>query len=294
MMDMLLIPIFLCFLRVSAFVAFLPPFGGQHLPNTVKVGLAVALTAFWMPLGIPLTGSTTAPGTPTTQSATALSQQEGNSSLFNPSTAQRTTTDSVVASTAMNSPKASRRWMYWTWLGCREILLGASMGWLLGMILIPMRIAGAWLADHIGLNIASLTSGTDTGSGNILAVIIELCGVLMLYSLSIHHDFLRIFNRSFDQYQVGQAWEFPGTASIIGMLTSLPERGLAIAAPLAVIFLLIMVVLMFAMKQSPQFNLMTFGMPFRLAAGLLAMLVMFPDMLSRVATHLQGFLINPV
>ena len=135
--------------------------------------------------------------------------------------------------------------------------------------------------------------GTDTGSANILAVILESCGVLLLYSLSIHHDFLRIFDRFFDQYRVGQVWNFPDFGWVIGTLTSLPERGLAIAAPLGVILFLMLIVLLFAMKQSPQFNLFTFGMPFRLATGLIALVVMFPDMLASVARHLQVFLVNP-
>ena len=54
-----------------------------------------------------------------------------------------------------------------------------------------------------------------------------------------------------------------------------------------------LIVLVFAMKQSPQFNLFTFGMPFRLATGLIALVVMFPDLLAGVAWHLQDFLVHP-
>lgn len=270
MIEFLLMPVILCFLRVSAFVAFLPPFGGQHVPNTVKVGLAMALTAFWIPRALP---------------APSISETDaGRSSM---TTAEETAGVSIVATTG------SRRWLVWTWLGAREILLGASLGWLLGMILIPMRIAGSWLAEQIGLNMASVTAGTDTGSGNVLAVILETCGVLLLFSMSIHHDFLRIFDRFFDQYRVGKTWSFPDASWVIGTLTKLPERGLAIAAPLAVVFFLILLVLLFAMKQSPQFNLFTFGMPFRLAAGLLGMIVMFPNVLSNVTQHLREFLQYP-
>lgn len=35
--------------RVAAFVAFLPPFFGRNVPQTVKVGLAVGLTLLWIP-----------------------------------------------------------------------------------------------------------------------------------------------------------------------------------------------------------------------------------------------------
>jgi flagellar biosynthetic protein FliR len=274
MMEFLLLPVILCFLRISSFVAFLPPFGGQHVPNTVKVGLVMALTVFWLPRAMP----TLSPFNVVSSQQTNVTDASGIQSLSQTRVAK----------------EGTARWLLWTWLAAREILLGAGLGWLLGMILIPMRIAGSWLAEQIGLNIASIAAGTDTGSGNVLAVILESFGVLMLYSMSVHHDFLRIFDRFFDQYQVGKPWNFPDIGWIIGTLTKLPERGLAIAAPLGVVFFLIMVVLMFAMKQSPQFNLFTFGMPFRLAAGLIAMVVMFPSVLSRVSVHLQEFLVTPL
>lgn len=277
MMELMLLPAILCFLRISSFVAFLPPFGGQHVPNTVKIGVAMALTAFWLPRALHMEPPTAASG-PQYQ----LTMQAEN--------VAKTVSPPPLRSTV----QGGGRWVLYTYLAAREILLGAGLGWLLGMILIPMRIAGSWLAEQIGLNMASVTSGTDTGSGNVLAVILESCGVLLLYSMSIHHDFLRIFDRFFDHYQVGQMWSFPSSGTVIAILTRLPENGLMIAAPLGVMFFLILIVLMFSMKQSPQFNLFTFGMPFRLAAGLLAMLVMFPHVLSNVAYHLQTFLLSPV
>lgn len=271
MIEIFILPAILCFLRVSAFVAFLPPFGGQHIPTTVKIGLALALTAFWLPSAFVPRGN--APGPPI---------------------AETTVTETTVATTSVHQPPSSgRRWMLWTWLGAREILLGAALGWVLGLILIPLRIAGSWLAEQLGLNIASIAAGTDTGSGNVLAVTVEICGVLLLYSLRIHHDFLRIFGRFFEQFHVGHMWRFPDPRWIINLLTTLPARGLAIAAPVGVILILILIVLMFAMKQSPHFNLFTFGMPLRLAAGLIALVVMFPELLFSAARHLQRFLHTP-
>ena len=77
---------------------------------------------------------------------------------------------------------------------------------------------------------------------------------------------------------------------MIAQLTSLPAQGLSIAGPLNIVFCLIVVTLLFAMKLSPQFNLMTFGMPFRLLAGMFAMLLLFPDVLSNAARQMQNFL----
>ncbi|MEZ6130562.1 MAG: flagellar biosynthetic protein FliR [Planctomycetaceae bacterium] len=274
MMEFLFVPLVLCFLRVSAFVVFLPPFGGQHIPNTVKVGLVMALTAFWAPTVISMTRPVAA-------------DVQSSSAGMAVNVRLEPTTDTGL------SAISSRQWLLWGWLGIREVTLGAALGWLLGMIVVPIRIAGSWLAELIGLNMASVTSMTDTGSGNVLSAILETCGILLLYSFCVHHEFLRIFNRFFHDYQVGQAWVLPESGWITATLTHLPERGLAIAAPMALIMTLTLVVMLFAMKQSPQFNLLTFGMPFRLTAGLLGLMLVFPDMLAGVARHLHVFLHHP-
>lgn len=267
-MDALLLPLVLCFFRVASFVTFLPPFGGQHVPNTVKVGLATALTIFWAP-NVAFTNWTTAD----LSAATEMDVEPANPELQ-----------------FSADPSAMRPWVLWAWLGAREILLGASLGWVLGMVLIPFRIAGSWLGELMGISIASITSGADSTSGNVLAVLLEALGVLLLFSMSIHHGFLLVFDRCWDTFKVGGIWKGEATDEMIHLLTGLSERGLVLAAPISLFMTVATVVLLFAMKQAPQFNLFTFGMPFRLLAGLGSIVLFFPDLLSAMTIHLQTFL----
>ena len=264
MIELLLMPVVFCFLRISSFVAFLPPFGGAHIPSTVKIGLVFALTAFWAPKAIQLSNSEEFQG--------EESHTETSLSLVNSTEVQRS------------------HWVLWTWMATRELLFGAALGWLLGPVLIPMRIAGAWLAEQLGLTMASVTSTMDSGSGNVVSTAFESSAVLLLFSLSLHHRFLIAFDTCLSNFRVGHAFQAPDPAAMIAQLTSLPAQGLSIAGPLNIVFCLIVVTLLFAMKLSPQFNLMTFGMPFRLLAGMFAMLLLFPDVLSNAALQMQSFL----
>lgn len=267
-MDAILLPVILCFFRVASFVTFLPPFGGQHVPNTVKVGLATALTLFWAPNIAFSEWVTAAPS-----AASEMNVEPSNPDLQSSA-----------------DPSAMRPWILWAWLGAREILFGASLGWLLGMVLIPFRVAGSWLGELMGISIASITSGADSTSGNVLAVLLEAIGVLLLFSLSIHHGFLLVFDRCWDTFKVGGLWTKETTPDMINLLTGLPEKGLVMAAPIALFMTVSTVVLLFAMKQAPQFNLFTFGMPFRLLAGLGSIILFFPDLMSAMTVHLQTFL----
>ncbi|MEP3482065.1 MAG: flagellar biosynthetic protein FliR [Fuerstiella sp.] len=267
-MDAILLPVILCFFRVASFVAFLPPFGGQHMPKTVKVGLAMALTLFWAP-NIAFSEWVSE----TSSAATEMGVEPSDAGL------------QVAADRSSMRP-----WLLWAWLGARETLLGASLGWVLGMILIPFRVAGSWLGELMGITIASITSGADSSSGNVLAVFFEAIGVLMLFALDIHHGFLLIFNRCWDTFQVGGMWKSGMTHETVHLITQLPAQGLTIAAPMALFMTIATIVLLFAMKQAPQFNLFTFGMPFRLLAGMGAILLFFPDLMAAMTNHLQTFL----
>lgn len=267
-MDAILLPVILCFLRVASFVAFLPPFSGQHMPNTVKVGLAMALTLFWAP---------------NIAFSEWVSVSESAATEIG---VQPTDADLQLAA----DPSSMRPWILWAWLGTREVMLGASLGWILGLILIPFRVAGSWLGELMGISIASITSGADSSSGNVLAVLFEAIGVLMLFSLSIHHGFLLVFDRCWTTFKVGGIWKGDMTHETVNLITSLPEQGLAIAAPMALFMTIATVVLLFAMKQAPQFNLFTFGMPFRLLSGLGAIVLFFPDLMAAMTNHLQTFL----
>lgn len=254
-------PVILCLLRVSAFVTFLPPFAGRSVPTLVKVGLVVALTAFWVP------------------------------KVFHPvptHTSSATADEAIEHVTLMSSPNRDS-WALWTWLGSREIILGAGLGWLLSNILVPVRIAGSWLAEQIGLTMASTTTATDTGSGSVLSVALEALAALLLLTLCLHHSFLRLFDAFFREFRVGHLWRFPKAEPVIRMLTELPEKGLAIAGPLTVVFILILITMLFVMKQSPQFNLMSFGMSFRIGVGLLTLLLMFPDLILNIVKQMHEF-----
>lgn len=264
MIELLLMPVVFCFLRISSFVAFLGPLGGPHTPSTVKIGLVFALTAFWAPKAIQLS----------TSQEVQQEQLEPGAGL------------SLVTSTAAQRGN----WVLWGWMATRELLFGAALGWLLGTVLIPMRIAGSWLAEQLGLTIASVTSAMDSGNANVVSTAFESSAVLLLFSLSLHHRFLIAFDTCLANFQVGHAFRAPDPTAMIAQLTGLPAQGLSIAGPLNIVFCMILVTLLFAMKLSPQFNLMTFGMPFRLLAGMVAILLLFPDVLSNAARQMQNFL----
>ncbi|WP_437187023.1 flagellar biosynthetic protein FliR [Planctomicrobium sp. SH668] len=245
-MTLLVIAFLLVFFRVAGFVAFLPPFSGRHLPHTVKIGLATALTVMW--------------------------------------------STKVVPPLAFSlNPEISDNWFLLTWLAVRETLFGASLGWLLGLVLVPMRIAGAYIIQEMGLTMAAVTSATEPSESNVLSQVFEIIAILLLFGTNIHHEFLRLFDSTLELFPLGKSWTLPSQEWIVGSILQTTNLGLGIAAPVGIVLFVSLVATMFMMRQSPQFNLFTFGGPIRLFIGLVAMLWFLPSMMSGMMHTLHSF-----
>lgn len=246
MITALAVALLLVFLRVGAFVTFLPPFSGANIPQTVKVGMVIALTALW--------GSKVVPGV-----AVSL------------------------------DPVISDNWMLLFWLGIRETMFGAALGWLLGLILVPVRVAGAWLVQEMGLTMSAVTSATEPGETNVLSQVLEVAAVLFFFGSNIHHEFLRLFNVSFDAFPLGRAWNLPSQEWIVGSIVQSTSLGLGIAAPVGIVLFTSLIATLLMMRQAPQFNLFTFGGPIRLIVGLGGLIWFLPAILTGMAHSLQTF-----
>lgn len=240
------VALLLVFLRVAGFVTFLPPFSGAHIPNPVKVGLIVALTALW--------GAKLAPGL-------ALSL----------------------------NPAVTDNWMLLIWLGIRETLFGAALGWLLSLVLVPIRVAGAYLVQEMGLTMSAVTSATEPGETNVLSQMFEIAAVLFFFGSNMHHQFLRLFDACFDSFPLGRTWNLPSQEWVVGTILKTTDIGLGIAAPVGILLFACMIATLFIMRQTPQFNLFTFGGPIRLMVGMAGLIWFLPSLLAGMVHSMQSF-----
>ena len=60
-------------------------------------------------------------------------------------------------------------WLRIAWLAARETMLGVSLAWLFGLCLVPARIAGAWIAQEMGLTMAQISAATDDSQSNVVS-----------------------------------------------------------------------------------------------------------------------------
>jgi flagellar biosynthetic protein FliR len=177
-------------------------------------------------------------------------------------------------------------WLQIGWLAARETAVGASLAWLFGLCLVPGRIAGAYIAQEMGLTMAQLTSATDDQQSNVVSQGFEALGVLLFFGLNLHHAMFFMLGSSFSTRPILGRWSLPTWDTVMYSISKVEHQGFLIIAPIGILMFVLSITLLITMRTAPQFNFMTYGMTLRLIAGLGGLILFFPD----VFTAMQQFL----
>jgi flagellar biosynthetic protein FliR len=160
----------------------------------------------------------------------------------------------------------------------REVLLGAVLGFSFGLFLAPLRVAGAYIAQEMGLTLASIADPSQGDPTNIVAQFLEALGVLLFFALDLHHGLLLTAHVSLQRWPFGSPLPPLSAMAVVGGVDDAQQWGLLLAAPVGVCLFVTSVVIVFLAKSAPQLNLFSVGLAVRLGVGLLTCLVFLPDM----------------
>ena len=192
-----------------------------------------------------------------------------------------------IAPVTAAGTQSTHPWLAIGWLAARETLIGLSLGWLVGLLFAAVKIAGAYIAQEMGLTMASLASPLDGAGSSVVTQILEAIATLLFFAVGGHHLVLRIFGLGLELAPIGAEVQLPEPGWLIGMIGRVEQAGLEIAAPVGIGLFLSTIILAVLMRWAPQFNLLTFGAPVRLLAGLGLTALLLPEMISRMLSELQ-------
>lgn len=228
-MTPLIVTFILVLTRVAAFVVVMPIFSRELLPQTVKIGLIMALSIFWSheyPLQPNVDGSL-----------------------------------EVLIVYAV-----------------REAILGAALGFLLGLFMFPVQVAGSWLSQELGLTMASMADPVTQQNSSIVAQILTAAATLLFLSLNLHHYLFAALDVSFRSVPFGARLDGTRFGQVaVDSVAVGHEQGLLIAAPVGTLMFLSLITMFLLNRASPQLNLFSVGMPLRLIGGFLAIVVLLPE-----------------
>ena len=188
----------------------------------------------------------------------------------------------VVADRAWLTQSTQVSWLAFGLVLGREVLLGALLGYAFGLFLAPAQIAGEYLTGEMGLSFGAQVHPSGGNSPGGLTQLFESLALLLFLGLDIHHLFFAVFDNVLTRHPIGgalPAWRMP---QLVTGVAAVGEWGLLLAAPVGAFLFLTAVVLALMTRAAPQLNLYSVGFPLRLAAGLVGLLLFFPQLMSNL------------
>lgn len=180
-------------------------------------------------------------------------------------------------------------WLQLGWLAAQELMYGLSLAWMLSMCLVPIRIAGAYIAQEMGLTMGGLASPQDQQPSNVVTSALDALAGMVFFSLNLHHIALGALGHSFTRGSVasGRLSVLPEFRLVLDQISRIQEGGLVIAAPVGIMLFLFFVTLMVTIRSAPQFNFFAIGMPMRVAVGTVALMLFLPQLHSGLAVWMK-------
>jgi flagellar biosynthetic protein FliR len=170
-------------------------------------------------------------------------------------------------------------WTY-VYLALKEVLIGLLLGFLAALLLAAIQVAGSFIDMMLGLAMAAVFDPLTGAQTPLMGNFKYMLTMLFILATNGHHLLIQGILASYDVVPLDR-W-FNGMGN--GMLsTFLLEKfsymfmsGLLLSAPLVSSLFVIDVALGIVAKTVPQMNIFVVGMPAKILAGFLILMIVFP------------------
>jgi flagellar biosynthetic protein FliR len=168
----------------------------------------------------------------------------------------------------------------------REALIGAAMGFALNLFLLPARVAGEFVAQQVGLNVAPLPGPAGDSAAGPLTTAFETVAALVFLVVNGHHVVLAALHASFATFPLGGTAVSQAGPMVSGLAIAY-ELGVLLAAPLATCLFLLAITLAIMARAAPPLNIYSVGFTLQVLVVLLGGLFLLPEMV-RTMTAITG------
>lgn len=173
----------------------------------------------------------------------------------------------------------------------KEIAIGTLLAMLLGLILVPARIAGSYIGQEIGISMEPVTN-TGNDQSTIVTAMFETFTILMFFILNLHHFVILFLHYSLRELLDRiNLFSLP-TEGLVNLVSQVTEHGLSIAAPIGVLSFVTMIGLYLLSKAAPSLNLFSVGMPLRVGLGILTLAMFIPILWRSIEGYFSTMLVE--
>ncbi|MBL8376890.1 MAG: flagellar biosynthetic protein FliR [Burkholderiales bacterium] len=195
----------------------------------------------------------------------------------------------VVAPTLPAPPPAALA--SWNALGlvAQQVAIGAALGFVLRLIFTAIEFAGDLIGLSMGLSFATMVDPQNSDQSPLIGSVLGVIASLVFISLNGH---LIMINGVVESFRVFPPGSMPGGHAtqwrdFALMGAEIFRLGLTLALPVVAALLVVNLAIGVMTRAAPQLNLMSFGFPAALLAGIWMMWIAMPATLGAIQAHIE-------
>jgi len=173
----------------------------------------------------------------------------------------------------------------------QEMLIGAVLGMTARLAISALQVAGAVVAQQLGLGFVTAVDPTQNQQGVLVGNFLTLLGVALIFATDLHHLIIAALNDSYTLFQ-------PGEIPLVGdmahhvtrVVTTAFRIGIQLSAPFLVFGLLFNLGLGVLSRLMPQMQVFFIGLPLSIMLGLLLLLLVIGAMMGTFVGYIEGVL----
>jgi len=164
----------------------------------------------------------------------------------------------------------------WTLAVAGEVLVGLAIGFVASLVVAAAELAGELIGFQMGLGLAAVFDPSTGEQAGVVARFYQILALLLFLAVNGHHLLIRAVALSFQRIGPGTVLEPAVTGGIAGLGGKLLQSGVALAAPVVGILLVLNVALALLSRAAPQANVFMVGLPLSAGLGVLGLLDALP------------------
>jgi flagellar biosynthesis protein FliR len=170
-----------------------------------------------------------------------------------------------------------------------EILIGIVLGATARVTLAALQVAGAVIAQQLGLGFVTTIDPTQGQQGVLIGNFLTLLGVTMLFATDSHHLIIAALNDSYSIFSPGEVMPSGDVAELATRAFTAAFRiGMQLAAPFLVFGLVFNIGLGVLARLMPQMQVYFVGVPLSILSGFLIFAVVLAAMMGTFLDYFIG------
>lgn len=162
-------------------------------------------------------------------------------------------------------------------IAAQQFAIGAAIGFAVRLAMAAIELAGELIGLQMGLSFAGFFDLSNPQGANAAGSLLSLAATLLFLAIDGHLLVIGALAESFEAFPVGTAPTRLLAAADAGRLGSqVFSIGLTLALPMVTVMLFANLVLGVIARAAPQLNIFSFGFPFSILLGLVALYLTLP------------------